>query len=104
MAGRLLAWITKPGELTLSALGGVGPDDLNVAALLTRVRGGGVGEVILALSATVDGASTAHYLADRLRPSGVAVSQLGLGVPIGGALENLDDGTLAAALRARRPS
>lgn len=89
---------------TLSALGGVGPDDLNLAPLLARVGEGGVREVILALSATVDGAATAHWLADRLASSGVAVSRVGQGVPMGGALEALDDGTLAAALRARRPS
>ena len=87
----------------LSALGGVGPDDLNVARLLARITPGGVAEVILALSATVDGATTAHWLSDRLRPLGVTVTKLAQGVPIGGALDVLDDGTLAAALRARRP-
>jgi recombination protein RecR len=89
---------------TLSALAGTGPDDLNLAPLLARVRQGEVSEVILALGATVDGATTAHWLTDRLRPFGVAVSRVGHGMPIGGALEVLDDGTLAAALRARRPS
>lgn len=89
---------------TLSALAGTGPDDLNIATLLARVRDGGVAEVILALGATVDGATTAHWLTDRLKPLGVAVSRVGHGVPIGGALEVLDDGTLAAALRSRRPS
>jgi len=89
---------------TLSALAGVGPDDLNVGPLLARVREGGVREVILALSATVDGAATAHYLADRLAGMAVTISRVGQGVPMGGALEALDDGTLAAALRARRPS
>ncbi len=88
---------------TLSALGGVGPEDLNVAPLLARVAEGGVGEVILALPATVDGATTAHWLGDRLRPLRVTVTRLAQGVPIGGALDVLDDGTLAAALRARRP-
>jgi recombination protein RecR len=63
-----------------------------------------VNEVILALPATVDGASTAHWLTDRLRPFGVSVTKVAQGVPIGGALDVLDDGTLAAALRARRPS
>lgn len=87
---------------TLSALSGVGPEDLNVQPLLARIARGGVAEVILALPATVDGASTAHWLADRLRPLGVTISRLGQGVPIGGALDVLDDGTLAAALRARR--
>ena len=89
---------------TLSALGGIGPEDLNLPPLLARVRGGGVTEVILALSATVDGASTAHWLAEKLAPTGVPVSRVGQGVPMGGALESLDDGTLAAALRARRTS
>jgi recombination protein RecR len=89
---------------TLSALSGVGPEDLNVASLLARVERAGVTEVILALGATVDGATTAHWLTDRLRPLGVTVTRVAQGVPIGGALDVLDDGTLAAALRARRPS
>ena len=88
---------------TLSPLAGAGPDDLNVAPLLARVADPVTAEVILALGATVDGAATAHWLTDRLRPSGVAVTRVGQGVPIGGALDVLDDGTLAAALRARRP-
>ena len=87
---------------TLSPLGGVGPEDLNLAPLLARVGAGDVTEVILALSATVDGAATAHWLADRLAPLGVRVTRLGQGVPMGGALDVLDDGTLAAALRSRR--
>ncbi len=87
---------------TLSALAGVRPEDLNIRPLLQRVADGGVTEVILALSATVDGQTTAHFLADRLRPSGVAVTRVAQGVPIGGALDILDDGTLAAAMRARR--
>ena len=86
----------------LSALGGVGPEDLRVAPLLARLAAGGVEEVILALGATVDGAATGHFLADRLRPAGVRVTRLGQGVPVGGALETLDEGTLAAALRGRR--
>jgi recombination protein RecR len=89
---------------TLSALSGVGPEDLSVAPLLSRIADGGVTEVILALGATVDGATTAHWLTDRLKPLGVAVTRVAQGVPIGGALDVLDDGTLAAALRARRPS
>jgi len=89
---------------TLSALGGTGPEDLNLAPLFRRLEQGGVSEVILALSATVDGATTAHFLADRLAGSGVAVTRLAQGVPIGGALDVLDDGTLAAAVRARRPA
>jgi recombination protein RecR len=89
---------------TLSALSGIGPEDLNVSPLLSRIAGGGVVEVILALGATVDGATTAHWLSDRLRPLGVAVTRVGQGVPIGGALDVLDDGTLGAALRGRRPA
>lgn len=88
---------------TLSALDGVGPDDLNVGSLLRRLEGGQVKEVILALSATVDGQTTAHYLSERLAEAGVAVSGLSQGVPVGGELDYLDDGTLAAAIRARRP-
>ena len=89
---------------TLSPLAGIGPQDLSVGPLLARVEGGGVGEVILALGATVDGATTAHWLTERLKPLGVPVTRVAQGVPIGGALDVLDDGTLAAALRARRPS
>ena len=88
---------------TLSPLAGTGPEDLNVPPLLARLAEGEVREVILALSATVDGASTAHWLTERLKPLGVAVTRVAQGVPIGGALDVLDDGTLAAALRARRP-
>ena len=87
---------------TLSALGGVGPDDLNLRPLLARIGEGGVAEIILALGATVEGASTAHWLAERLAATGVAISRVGHGVPIGGALDVLDDGTLGAAMRARR--
>lgn len=87
---------------TLSPLSGIGPDDLNTATLFARVAEGEVSEVILALGATVDGATTAHWLSDRLRPRGVTVTRVGQGVPMGGALDVLDDGTLAAALRARR--
>ena len=88
---------------TLSALAGMGPDDLSLAPLLARLQAGGVAEVILALGATVDGATTAHWLADKLASLGVLVSRVGQGVPMGGALDVLDDGTLAAALRGRRP-
>jgi recombination protein RecR len=87
---------------TLSALSGTGPEDLNLAPLLTRIVESNVGEVILALSATVDGAATAHWLADRLAASRVRITRVAQGVPIGGALDVLDDGTLATALRARR--
>lgn len=87
---------------TLSALGGTGPEDLSIQPLLGRLAEGKVEEAILALPATVDGATTAHYLTDRLRPTGVRVTRLAQGVPIGGALDVLDEGTLAAALKARR--
>jgi recombination protein RecR len=88
---------------TLSALEGLGPEDLGIDRLLQRVERGRVAEVILATSATVDGQTTAHYIADRLAASGAAVTRLALGVPMGGELNYLDDGTLGAALRARRP-
>ena len=86
----------------LSALDGVRPEDLRVASLLTRASEN-VREVILALSATVDGQTTAHYLTERLAPLGITVSRLSHGVPVGGELELLDDGTLFAALNSRRP-
>jgi len=89
---------------TLSALGGVGPDDLNTAGLFGRIEAGGVREVILALGATVEGATTSHWLQERLAGLGVVVTRVGHGVPMGGALDVLDDGTLAAALTARRPA
>lgn len=89
---------------TLSAIGGRGPEDLTIQQLLRRVAGGGVTEVILALGATVDGQATAHLVAERLRPLGVAVTRLAHGVPVGGELGYLDDGTLSAALKARRPA
>lgn len=86
----------------LSPLDGIGPDQLNIAGLLTRVAAGDVKEVLLALNATVEGQSTAHYVSDQLAASGVAVSKLAQGVPIGGELDYLDEGTLAAAFKARR--
>jgi recombination protein RecR len=89
---------------TLSALAGQRPDDLAIEGLVRRVAEGGVREVILATSATVDGQTTAHYVAERLRESGVALSRLSHGVPVGGELGYLDDGTLAAALASRRPA
>jgi recombination protein RecR len=89
---------------TLSALDGVGPDELNIPRLIQRVREEGVKEVILATNATVDGQTTAHYIGDRLAPLGVAVSRLAHGVPVGGELDYLDDGTLVTALKARRPA
>jgi recombination protein RecR len=88
---------------TLSALDGVGPEDLTIGRLIARVAEGGIKEVILATNATVDGQTTAHYLTERLKPSGVAISRLAHGVPVGGELDYLDDGTLMAALKARRP-
>jgi recombination protein RecR len=87
---------------TLSALDGVGPDQLAIAALLARARQPEVKEVILALGATVDGQTTAHYLADRLAGLPVAVTRLAHGVPVGGELDYLDDGTITAALKARQ--
>ena len=86
---------------TLSALDGVGPEDLNIARLIGAARGR-ASELILALNATVDGQTTAHYIADRAAAPGVTVSRLAQGVPIGGELDYLDDGTLTAALKARR--
>ena len=88
---------------TLSALDGRGPDELNIDALVHRARAETVTEIILATSATVEGQTTAHYLTDRLAECGVVVSRLAHGVPVGGELDYLDDGTLSAALRARRP-
>jgi len=88
----------------LSALDGVGPDALRVNELVGRTSDGAVREVVLALPATVDGQTTAHYLADRLAPTGVQVTSLARGVPVGGELDWLDDGTIAQALRARRPA
>ena len=88
----------------LSALDGVGPDALRVGPLVSRASDGVVREVVLALPATVDGQTTAHYLADRLAPTGVAVTLLARGVPVGGELDWLDDGTIAQAMRARRPA
>ncbi|MGL4442827.1 MAG: recombination mediator RecR [Alsobacter sp.] len=86
---------------TLSALDGVGPKDLSLDRLVARVAEGEVREVILALNATVDGQTTAHYVTDLLSPYGVAVTRLAHGVPVGGELDYLDEGTLVAALRQR---
>lgn len=85
----------------LSPLDGVGPKDLTIAALLERAASGEVREVIIALNATVDGQTTAHYLTDMLARTGVKVTRLAHGVPVGGELDYLDEGTLAAALRSR---
>jgi recombination protein RecR len=86
---------------TLSPLDGVGPDELNIVSLVTRVAAGGVNEVILAVNATVDGLTTAHYITDMLARTGVKITRLAHGVPVGGELDYLDEGTLAAALRQR---
>lgn len=87
---------------TLSALDGVGPEELNIASLVRRVGAEGVREVIVATNATVDGQTTAHYLAERLGEAGVPLTRLAHGVPVGGELGWLDDGTLATAFKARR--
>jgi len=86
----------------LSALDSIGPDELRIPLLSRRVRDEGITEVILALNATVDGQTTAHYIADQLEGRGVAVTSLAQGVPIGGELDYLDDGTISAALKARK--
>ena len=86
---------------TLSPLDGVRPEDLNIASLVSRVANGGVTEIILAVNATVEGQTTAHYITDQLDGMGVKITRLAHGVPVGGELDYLDDGTLAAALRSR---
>lgn len=88
----------------LSAVSGVGPEALRIGALVNRASEEAVREVVLALPATVDGQTTAHYLADRLAPANVQVTMLARGVPVGGDLDWLDDGTIAQALKARRPA
>ncbi len=88
---------------TLSPLDGVGPDDLSIASLVGRARGGDVAELILAVNATVEGQTTAHYITDQLAGSGVSVTRLAHGVPVGGELDYLDDGTLSAAMKSRTP-
>jgi recombination protein RecR len=87
----------------LSALDGVGPEDLAISSLLARVEDGAVDEVVLAMNATLEGQTTAHYLAEKLEPHRVRITQLAHGLPVGGELDYLDEGTLAQALRARRP-
>ena len=87
----------------LSALDGIGPDDLAIDQLVARAGSSAVTEVILAMAATVDGQTTVHYLADRLAGCNIVLSGLAQGVPVGGELDYLDDGTIGAALRARRP-
>jgi len=88
----------------LSAMDGVGPETLRVGSLVSRAAADAIREVVLALPATVDGQTTAHYLADRLAGAGVQVTSLARGVPVGGELDWLDDGTIAQAMRARRPA
>ena len=85
----------------LSPLDGVGPDDLSIARLVSRVAAGGVVEIILAVNATVEGQTTAHYITDQLDGMDVKVSRLAHGVPVGGELDYLDEGTLAAAMKSR---
>jgi len=86
----------------LSPLDGIGPDKLNIGRLIERARGGAVKEILLALNATVEGQSTAHYLSEQLADAGVVVSRLAQGVPVGGELDYLDEGTLTAAIKSRR--
>jgi recombination protein RecR len=86
----------------LSALDGIGPEDLNIASLVARAGSEDIAEIILATNLTVDGQTTAHYITDRLGDCGVKITRLAHGVPVGGELDYLDDGTLTAALRARR--
>jgi recombination protein RecR len=88
---------------TLSAAEGIRPEDLAIAKLVARVSEHAAKEVVLAVNATVEGQTTAHYITERLRPLGVAISRLAHGVPVGGELDYLDEGTLTAAMRARRP-
>ncbi|MEO6387730.1 MAG: recombination mediator RecR [Croceibacterium sp.] len=87
----------------LSALDGVRPEDLSIGKLIERVVAGGIDEVVLAMNATLEGQTTAHYLAERLEIYPVRITQLAHGLPVGGELDYLDEGTLAQALRARRP-
>ncbi len=87
----------------LSALEGIRPEDLAIDALVARVAAGGIDEVVLAMNATLEGQTTAHYLAERLEKFPVRLTQLAHGLPVGGELDYLDEGTLAQALRARRP-
>ena len=88
---------------TLSAIDGIRPEDLNISRLITRASVDTVSEIILAMNATVDGQTTAHYITDQLSGAGVTVSRLAHGVPIGGELDYLDDGTITAAMKSRRP-
>lgn len=87
----------------LAALEGIRPEDLSIDALISRVAAGGIDEVVLAMNATLEGQTTAHYIAERIDQYPVRLTQLAHGLPVGGELDYLDEGTLAQALRARRP-
>jgi recombination protein RecR len=87
----------------LSALEGIRPEDLGIDRLVSRISAGGIDEVVLAMNATLEGQTTAHYLAERLERFPIRITQLAHGLPVGGELDYLDEGTLAQALRARRP-
>jgi len=87
----------------LSALEGIRPEDLAIDSLVARIAAGGIDEVVLAMNATLEGQTTAHYLAERLEKFPIRLTQLAHGLPVGGELDYLDEGTLAQALRARRP-
>ena len=87
----------------LSAMDGIRPEDLSIGQLLERIEAGGIDEVVLAMNATLEGQTTAHYIAERLEERPVRITQLAHGLPVGGELDYLDEGTLAQALRARRP-
>ena len=100
---RLFPWRFHVLGGHLSALDGIRPEDLAINALVGRVAAGGIDEVVLAMNATLDGQTTAHYIAERLETFPVRLTQLAHGLPVGGELDYLDDGTLAQALRARRP-
>jgi len=88
---------------TLSAIDGIRPEDLNIEGLVRRANEGDVAEIILAMNATIDGQTTAHYITDQLKGSGASISRLAHGVPVGGELDYLDDGTITAAMKSRRP-
>ena len=87
----------------LSALEGIRPEELSIDNLVRRIEAGGIDEVVLAMNATLEGQTTAHYIAERIERFPVRVTQLAHGLPVGGELDYLDEGTLAQALRARRP-
>lgn len=87
----------------LSALEGIRPEDLGIDSLIRRIAAGGIDEVVLAMNATLEGQTTAHYIAERIERFPIRITQLAHGLPVGGELDYLDEGTLAQALRARRP-